>query len=154
LIRQRLETTGGGGSAGVTDDTLAEVKACQHGPLFHFRVSKLGSRRLAELQTHIRETRSMKVYSERWHQACEQMELVIASAGGDSVNLQSFSSSGAVFAKVAEHLRFMMMAPQAAWKDVSDEPLRKYRSWLNETVLPSVRRASTHGSAARDSPRS
>ena len=85
------------------------AKACQQGPLFHFRVSKYGVSLITGMSTSIMQQRSTAVYSRR---AGELTAVIEAVRGKVIANADEFDQHREEFAKVTSHLKFMQQAPK------------------------------------------
>ena len=58
----------------MSEEQVREVKNCQRGPLFHFRVSKTGTRLLATVATRAHEGRACLVFARKWALFVEEVD--------------------------------------------------------------------------------
>ena len=96
------------------DATVREIKACQSGPLFLFRMSKFGLKLLTTVSTQAMDSRSQMVFKRRRSQLDEDItKLVNNDVPKDHSAVAFVMSSVDDYKKVQEAAKFLESAPKA-----------------------------------------
>ena len=115
---------------------LANVKACESGPLFHFRVSQLGTSIISEHTKKSQQQRSGLVFDRRWSQMAEDMDSLKKHCWTRTSLPTLMGSTAAQFTRIAGHRKFMQNASKAFWKADKLAEVEEYDNFIRDTVLP------------------
>jgi hypothetical protein len=132
LLQQFLAYAASSEAIADLESFVTRVKACQQGPLFHFRVSKLGVSLLSNMTAQLQATRSTAVYSRRLAELTAQIELALLL---DIQNVKDFEDHSDSFTNIAAHLKFLQHAPKSFGKPLETQQVVKYVQFMEGTVL-------------------
>ena len=111
---------------------VSSVKSCQQGPLFHFRVSKLGGTLLTNMSSEMQELRSSAVFARRSEQLVAQIRTALEL---EVTNEESFLGNAEVFASIAAHVKFLRNAPKIFGNVHDKDDVKTYADFMENTVL-------------------
>ena len=121
------------------EDLVSKAKACENGPLFHFRVSNLGMKIMAEIARQSQDRRSQQVFDRRWSQIQEEMSKLMGMKFAEDVSV--FLEVKALIPqlkRVQEGRKFLRSAPSSFWNRDRKQVLTEFDQFCKDNILPAL----------------